>query len=80
MFDWRFVNETRAVLEGVAVILAGGLTPANVGDAILTARPQAVDTASGVESAVGVKDIDLVRAFVAGARSAFAKLGDDEQA
>jgi phosphoribosylanthranilate isomerase len=48
----------------VPVILAGGLTPHNVADAILAVRPYAVDVASGVEAAPGIKDERLMRAFV----------------
>jgi phosphoribosylanthranilate isomerase len=45
------------------VILSGGLTPGNVGEAIVAVRPYAVDVASGVESAPGRKDHDRLRAF-----------------
>jgi phosphoribosylanthranilate isomerase len=53
------------------LVLAGGLAPENVAEAIRQVRPAAVDTASGVESAPGRKDPDLVRRFVAAARGAF---------
>ena len=60
-FGWEMV---RALPRGGPPrILAGGLTPANVGEAIETVRPWAVDVASGTESSPGVKDPELVRAF-----------------
>lgn len=64
-FDWRVGRE---VAERLPVMLAGGLTPANVGEAIGTVRPWAVDVSSGVESN-GVKDIEKIAAFVAAARA-----------
>ncbi len=51
-------------------LLAGGLTPANVAEAVTTVRPYGVDVASGVEQAPGVKDAARVRDFVAAARAA----------
>jgi phosphoribosylanthranilate isomerase len=61
-FDWSLARE--AARYG-PIILAGGLTPGNVGEAIRQVRPFAVDAASGVESAPGVKDAAKLRAFFA---------------
>jgi phosphoribosylanthranilate isomerase len=55
---------------GVPLILAGGLTPENVGEAVALVRPWGLDVASGVESAPGRKDPDKVARFVKIARSA----------
>jgi phosphoribosylanthranilate isomerase len=51
------------------IILAGGLTPSNVAEAISIARPYAVDVASGVEARPGKKDAQLVRAFMSAVTS-----------
>lgn len=65
-FDWALVPQKSAM----PIILAGGLTPANVADAIRATRPYAVDVSGGVEAAKGVKDADKIEAFLAGVRSA----------
>ncbi len=59
--------ERASAVEG-RVLLAGGLTPANVADAIAAARPWAVDASRGTEASPGIKDHDLVHAFVEAAR------------
>ena len=72
--EWKALPNGRDKLLGLPIILAGGLTPDNVAEAIATARPDAVDVASGVESAPGRKDAAKVLAFVARAKVAFAAL------
>ncbi|MGQ0732654.1 MAG: phosphoribosylanthranilate isomerase [Acidobacteriota bacterium] len=52
------------------VVLAGGLTPANVGEAVRRVRPYGVDVASGIEVQPGIKDPDAMRAFVVAVRGA----------
>ena len=59
-FDWVLAA---AHPERPPLVLSGGLTPDNVGEALSVARPFAVDVASGVESAPGVKDPDAMRRF-----------------
>lgn len=59
---------------GVPLILAGGLTPGNIGDAIRRVRPAAVDVASGVESEPGKKDREQMKRFIAHARDVAASL------
>ncbi|XXF76890.1 phosphoribosylanthranilate isomerase [Myxococcaceae bacterium GXIMD 01537] len=66
-FDWSLV--ARLTGAGVPVLVAGGLTPANVAEAVRATRPYAVDVASGVESSPGIKDADAVRAFVRNAKA-----------
>jgi phosphoribosylanthranilate isomerase len=64
-FDWSLVA---GAAERVTVVLAGGLTPANVAEAVRAVRPYAVDVASGVESAPGVKDPELMSRFIRAAK------------
>ena len=59
--DW---TRARAVSARRRIILAGGLTPSNVSEAIRTVKPYAVDVASGVEASPGVKDHELLRRFI----------------
>ncbi|HEX2837682.1 MAG TPA: phosphoribosylanthranilate isomerase [Phycisphaerales bacterium] len=61
-FDWREL-EPHMGLINKPIILAGGLTPDNVADAVRILRPYAVDVSSGVEKERGVKDLGKVRAF-----------------
>jgi phosphoribosylanthranilate isomerase len=66
-FDWRLL---RGWEPGYPWLLAGGLTPENVTEAVRISGAPAVDVSSGVESAPGVKDPAMIRAFVAAARAA----------
>lgn len=65
--DWGIASALAARLPGL--MLAGGLTPANVAAAVAAVRPFAVDVAGGVERAPGIKDTDRVRAFIANAKA-----------
>jgi phosphoribosylanthranilate isomerase len=67
-FDWNLAREARTRFPKLNIVLAGGLTPANVAGAIETVQPWAVDVASGVEAAPGVKDAGKLDAFIAAAR------------
>jgi phosphoribosylanthranilate isomerase len=65
-FDWSLIP-ARLPLP---IVLAGGLTPDNVGEAIRQVRPWAVDVSSGVERDKGIKDAAKIAAFIRGARDA----------
>ena len=71
--SWDSLADYRQALGMVPLILAGGLTPENVAEAIRTVRPNGVDVASGVESEPGVKSADKIRLFVQAAKTAFAE-------
>jgi phosphoribosylanthranilate isomerase len=66
-FAWEIARAHRG---RIPVILSGGLTPANVAEAIAAVRPFAVDVASGVERSPGIKDPDKLQAFAAAVRDA----------
>jgi phosphoribosylanthranilate isomerase len=72
--DWSGLGQYPLEDWHPPMVLAGGLTPENVGQAIQAVRPQAVDTASGVESSPGHKDPERVRRFVQAAQAAFRAL------
>jgi phosphoribosylanthranilate isomerase len=65
-FDWDLIPATLPL----PIVLAGGLTPENVGAAIRRVKPWAVDVASGVEREKGIKDAARIAAFIRGARDA----------
>ena len=67
-FNWDLAIEAQKF--GKPIFLAGGLTPANVEDAVKKVNPFAVDVSSGVESAPGKKDTAKVRAFIQAAKQA----------
>jgi phosphoribosylanthranilate isomerase len=66
--DWELARATKKFAS--RLILAGGLSPENVAQAIATVNPDGVDVCSAVESAPGIKDLERVQQFVAAARNA----------
>lgn len=69
-FDWSLIPRQLPL----PMVLSGGLTPANVGEAVLNLKPSAVDVSSGVEVAKGIKDDGKIAAFVAAVNEADAQL------
>ncbi|MCE9601552.1 MAG: phosphoribosylanthranilate isomerase [Gemmatimonadetes bacterium] len=69
-FDWSSsASAVRALSVRCPVVLAGGLRPANVQEAVRLLAPRVVDVSSGVEASPGIKDPDLMRAFALAARA-----------
>jgi phosphoribosylanthranilate isomerase len=68
-FDWSLLS---ALDPQLGFMLSGGLSPDNIAEAVRATHPMGVDVSSGVETAPGVKDARLIRAFIANARSAAA--------
>ncbi|MCP4140523.1 MAG: phosphoribosylanthranilate isomerase [Chloroflexi bacterium] len=64
--DWSLAKELAAQKP---ILLAGGLTPENVGEAVRQVRPWGVDVASGVEASPGVKDVSKISAFISAAKN-----------
>jgi phosphoribosylanthranilate isomerase len=77
--DWEAIARHRDCFSGIPLVVAGGLTPTNVANAILETRCDAVDVASGVESSPGRKDADRVRQFVEASKKAFSTMAVDER-
>lgn len=79
VFDWRLVD---GVPDGTRVMVAGGLTAANVGEAIAVTRAWGVDVVTGVEQSPGVKHPARLRQFIAAVRAteaAPASLGEEDE-
>jgi phosphoribosylanthranilate isomerase len=69
-FEHALLKDVRADAAGAPVILSGGLTPENVGPAVIALRPWAVDVSSGVEDSPGLKSAARIRDFVQAVRRA----------
>lgn len=66
-FDWQAARQVIEKGMGAPVLVAGGLTPENVAEAIVKIRPEGVDVSGGVETD-GIKDIDKIVRFIKAAR------------
>jgi phosphoribosylanthranilate isomerase len=66
-FDWSLLS---GLEPGLDYLLSGGLNAANIGEALGSTKAPGIDISSGVESAPGVKDAALIRAFFAAVRAA----------
>ena len=76
VFDWRASGRTLESIRRLGrIVAAGGLTPANVHEALEVLKPWGVDVVSGVEAAPGKKDPEKVRAFVRAVREMDGRLG-----
>lgn len=64
-FDWSRIPSAMAA----QIVLAGGLTPENIAQAVREVRPYAVDVSGGVEASPGIKDAEKIARFMAGVRS-----------
>lgn len=76
LFDWKLAEGAPG---GIRLMLAGGLGPENVGEAIHRVRPWGVDVSTGVEVSPGRKDARKLRRFVQAAREAGEAVADDER-
>ena len=74
-FNWELAIEAKQRF-GLPLMLAGGLTPENVGEAVRTVRPYSVDVSSGVEAEPGRKDHAKVKAFIQAVREADRQLSE----
>jgi phosphoribosylanthranilate isomerase len=67
-FDWSLALDFKSRYPNTAMILAGGITPSNIAEAIRQVRPAAIDVASGAELSPGVKDFTKVQELLAACR------------
>lgn len=70
-FDWEIARNVKSLESDVRVpvIMAGGLNPSNVAEAVRRAKPWAVDVSSGVEISPGVKDHEKIKSLIQSAKS-----------